>query len=38
MKHPYGGAKRAGLVAVIEAAAGTWDFRLVDYKGETLRW
>lgn len=28
----------AGLVAVIEAAAGTRDFSFIDYKGETLPW
>lgn len=28
----------AGLVATIEAAAGTRDFRFVDYKAETLPW
>ncbi len=28
----------SGLVAVVEAAAGTRDFRFVDYKGETLPW
>ncbi|CAI07552.1 SDR family oxidoreductase [Aromatoleum aromaticum] len=27
-----------GLVAVVEAAAGTRDFRFVDYKGETVPW
>ncbi len=27
-----------GLVATVEAAAGTRDFRFVDYKGETVPW
>lgn len=28
----------SGLVAVVEAAAGTGDFRFVDYKGRTVPW